>query len=79
MLYAIIDLGATSNFIALQIAADNRLQVQKKNQPYTLAVIDGRDIKDNNRTVDKETIPLKIKVVRYKETITFNVTNIRDH
>jgi hypothetical protein len=61
-LQAIIDLGATGNFIDTQVALDNRFKILCKKELYYLSVIDGETIRSNKGIVTYKTNILEMKM-----------------
>jgi hypothetical protein len=45
---AMIDSGATGNFISRQAALDLRIPIRKKDQPYQLQVVSRDNVKEDN-------------------------------
>ena len=72
---AIIDLGATGNFISRRFVNENRIATYKKNDGYELIVVDGLRLPD----VDSETILLLLAIQRHYEEITLDVINTASH
>ena len=55
---AIVDLGATGNFISRRFVNKNRIAIYKKNNGYELIVVDGSRLPD----VDSKTILLLLAI-----------------
>jgi hypothetical protein len=73
----IIDSGTTDNFINLNIAAINRIVLQRKRLSYKLTLADRENIDYNKRVVNRETIQVEIVFTRgYQETIQFDIVQI---
>ena len=68
---AIIDLGATGNFISRRFVNENRIATYKKNNGYELIVVNGLRLPD----VDSKTILLLLAIQRYYEEITLDILN----
>lgn len=69
--HALLDSGATSNFIDRAFCQRHRLQVIQKAQPYKLWVIDGRPIKSG--TVSHSVV-MSMSVGTHRFTINLDVT-----
>jgi hypothetical protein len=67
---AMIDSGASGNFITQDTVERNRLPTQKKNQAYRLRVVDGTTAQG---TVDTETQLITATVRKHREEIQFDV------
>jgi predicted aspartyl protease len=79
-LRAMIDLGATGNFMTKQVADTQGLQTRLKPHPYPLMVVNGEPISTNNGMVTLETVPLEMVMLRgHKETIQFDVVHMDNH
>ena len=68
---AMIDLGATGNFMSRRFVNENRIATYKKNNGYELIVVDGLRLPD----VDSKTILLLLAIQRHYEEITLDVLN----
>jgi predicted aspartyl protease len=69
-LRAMIDSGATGNFMTRKAAFDHGFRTQKKPDPYPLKVVDGEPISTNDGMVTHETVPFEMVMLRgHKETI----------
>ena len=72
---AMIDLGATGNFMSRRFVNENRIATYKKNNGYELIAVDGSRLPD----VDSETILLLLAIQRHYEEITLDVLNTASH
>ncbi|KFY32334.1 hypothetical protein V493_00296 [Pseudogymnoascus sp. VKM F-4281 (FW-2241)] len=59
-LRAMIDLGATGNFMTKKVADTQGFQTQMKTHPYPLMVVDREPISSNEGMVTYETVPLEM-------------------
>ena len=72
---AIIDLGATGNFMSRRFLNENRIATYKKNNGYKLIVVDGLRLPD----IDSKTILLLLAIQRYYEEITLDILNTANY
>ena len=72
---AIINLGATGNFISRRFINKNRIATYKKNNGYKLIVVDGLRLPD----IDSKTILLLLAIQRYYKEITLDVFNTANY
>nr|ODN74269.1 hypothetical protein L203_06646 [Cryptococcus depauperatus CBS 7841] len=75
--YAMLDSGATNNFINSTFLAETNIQKIKKKNPLQLQVIDGRPIKSG--AVTHNTCPIQILTQDHKETVSFDITTLGDY
>jgi hypothetical protein len=76
-LRAIVDSGATGNFIDSKVVLENGFRLFRKKEPYRLTVINGEAIGSNKGIVTYKTDKLEIRIIRgYTKDITFNVVTI---
>ncbi len=61
MASAMIDSGATGNFMSTKFARQNGLARRRKETPYQLTVVDGTPLNDRQGWVTEETPPLEIQ------------------
>ena len=79
-LRAMIDSGATGNFMTEKVANEKGLQLRLKSEPYPLLVVDGEPISTNQGMVTHETVPLEMVMLRgHKETIQFDIVHMDNH
>jgi len=78
-LIAIVDSGATGNFISRSLAEREGYSTQKKSDAYNLIVVDGNLLSDGNERVDKETKPLSIAIQQHYKELTFNIVEMATH
>src|SRR5438552_8575972 len=71
---AMIDSGATGNFICSKTVEWESIRTQKKRRPYKLGLIDGSHTTSEVGWVTTETVPLLMKVVNHEEWIQFDDT-----
>ena len=74
---AIIDSGATGNFISKDLVRSADLPIRKKKQQYDLQMADGLILSTGR--VDEETASLPVTIQRYHKEITFDVVGIATH
>ena len=61
-LIAMVDFGATNNFMARALVEREGYSTRKKPNAYNLMIVDGNSLFDENERVDKETKPLSITI-----------------
>ncbi len=61
-LIAMIDSGATGNFMARALVEREGYSTRKKPNAYNLVVVDGNPLPAGNGRVDRETKPLSIAI-----------------
>jgi hypothetical protein len=76
---AMIDSGATGNFMARALVKKEDYSTQKKPDAYNLVIVDGNSLLDGNKRVDKETKPLSIVIQQHHEELTFNIVRMITH
>jgi predicted aspartyl protease len=59
---AMVDSGATGNFMARALVKKEGYSTQKKSDAYNLVIVDENPLLDENERVDKETKPLSIAI-----------------
>ena len=64
---AMVDSGATGNFVCPETAEYRNFKTQKKRRPYRLGLIDGTNTISEEGWVTTETLPLRMKINDYKE------------
>ena len=74
---AMIDSGATGNFISDNLVRTRHLETREKKDPYQLQMADGSLF--NMGKVSRETVPLKIAIQRHHEEVTFDVIGLASH
>ena len=72
---AMIDSGATGNFMATRFVKRHGIATREKHEGYELIAVDGSSLPD----VDSETIPLPLALQRHHEEITLDVTDMASH
>ena len=79
-LRAMIDSGATGNFISPAAVIQNNLRTKVKTEPYALSVIDGTPINQDAGNVSVETTPLTMDMHRgHTEVIRLDVVSMGNH
>ncbi|KFY32304.1 hypothetical protein V493_00324, partial [Pseudogymnoascus sp. VKM F-4281 (FW-2241)] len=79
-LRAMIDSGATGNFMTKRVADTQGFRTQTKAKPYPLMVVDGEPISSNDGMVTLETVLLEMVMLRgHKETIQFDIVHMDNH
>src|SRR2546421_2472863 len=76
---AMIDSGASGNFMTPKYAKRHKLQTQTKKHPYELRVVDGTLISQNNGEVNQETHPLTTKIHDHEEVLQFDIVSLGQH
>ena len=77
---ALIDSGATGNFLDPRVVAENEYTAQRKKHPYRLTLVDGENTDYNDGWVNRETTELTMVMARgHKESIQFDITAIGHH
>ena len=74
---AMIDSGATGNFISKDLVRSTDLPTRKKKQQYDLQMADGST--SSTGRVDEETFSLPVAIQRHHEEITFDVVGMATH
>jgi predicted aspartyl protease len=59
---AMVDSGATGNFMTRALVEKKGYSTQKKPDAYNLVIVDGNPLLDKNERVNKETKPLPIAI-----------------
>ncbi len=78
-LTAMVDSGATGNFMARALVEREGYPTQKKLDAYNLVVVDENPLLDGNGRVDKETKPLPIAIQQHHEELTFDIVGMATH
>jgi hypothetical protein len=79
-LRALIDSGATGNFIDARIVAQKGYKALRKEAPYQLLLVDGGEIGSNEGMVTHETEELSMTVLRgHTEDIQFDIVAMGTH
>jgi RNase H-like domain found in reverse transcriptase/Reverse transcriptase (RNA-dependent DNA polymerase)/Integrase zinc binding domain/Aspartyl protease/Chromo (CHRromatin Organisation MOdifier) domain len=76
---AMIDSGATGNFISAEWVRQNQVHLQRKRKPYYLTVADGSEMPTNDGRVALETEPLRVVSQQHHMTIAFDVVRLANH
>jgi hypothetical protein len=79
MLPAMIDSGATGNFMCSTTAEWDSVPTQKKRRPYRLGLVDGSHTSSEDGWVTTETKSLEMKIGTHSEWIQFDVTYLGTH
>ena len=74
---AMIDSGATGNFMSDVLARVRKVPTVDKREPYQLQMADGSNLSSGD--VNRETIPLDVAYQRHHEEITFDVVRMANH
>jgi len=61
-LIAMVDFGATDNFMAKALVEREEYSTRKKPDAYNLVIVDGNSLLDKNERVNKETKSLSIAI-----------------
>ncbi len=59
---AMVNSGATDNFMVRALVKKEGYSTQKKPDAYNLMIVDGNSLPDRNERVDRETKPLSIAI-----------------
>ena len=79
-LRAMIDSGATGNFIDQEAVLNNGFRTKRKKKPYQLTTLDGGALGPDQGRVSLETEQMVMKSVRgHTEDIQFDVTTLGTH
>jgi len=78
-LIAMVDSGATGNFMARALVEREGYSTQKKPDAYNLMVVDGNPLLARNEKVNKETKSLSIAIQQHHEELTFDIVRITTH
>ena len=76
---AMIDSGATSNFMCTRTREWDGVVTQKKRKPYRLGLVDGSHTSSESGWVTTETKPLLMEIDDHTEWIQFDVTYLGMH
>ncbi len=69
--HALVDSGATGNYISKSFAIANHLPTKRKTRQYVLVVANGKEIR-----VSDETLPIEMATQQHHEDITFDVVEL---
>lgn len=78
-LTAMIDSGASGNFLSQRIADGLGFGIRKKEEPYNLTVVDGSPLPSGNGRVELETYPLPVAIHKHHEELTFDIVGMATH
>jgi RNase H-like domain found in reverse transcriptase/Reverse transcriptase (RNA-dependent DNA polymerase)/Chromo (CHRromatin Organisation MOdifier) domain/Integrase zinc binding domain/Integrase core domain/Aspartyl protease len=73
---ALVDSGATANFLGESFAKQLGIPLREKKDPYRLIVADGNAIDHGDGTVWQETTPLLVQTKGHHGHVIFDITNI---
>ena len=59
---AMIDSGATKNFMSRKFATNHKISGLPKERPYQLTIIDGTPLNQDEKMVKEETLPLMSQI-----------------
>src|SRR5438270_12057712 len=76
---AMIDSGASGNFMTPKYAKRHKLQTQTKKHPYELRVVDGMLILQYNGEVNQETHPLTTRIHYHEEAHQLDIANLASY
>jgi hypothetical protein len=76
---AMVDSGATGNFMARALVEKEGYPTRKKPDAYNLVIVDENPLLDGNGRVDKETKPLPIAIQQHHEELTFDIVGMATH
>ena len=78
-LTAMVDSGATGNFMSEGLIQKKRFPTRLKYEPYDLVVIDGNPLPSGDGKVDTETRPLPVATQQHHEELTFDIVRMATH
>jgi hypothetical protein len=78
-LTAMIDSGATGNFMSRTLVDRKGFSTRKKNDGYDLVVIDDSPLLSEDERVSEETTPLSIATQRHHEELIFDIVRMITH
>ena len=78
-LTAMIDSGATENFMSQKLISKTGFATQRKKDAYDLTVIDGSPLLNEDGRVDTETIPLPVAIQHHHEELIFDIVRMATH
>ena len=78
-LQAMVDSGATGNFMSQSLLDRKGLPIRKKDDAYDLMVIDGNPLPSGDGRVVNETTPLPVATQQHYEELTFDVVRMASH
>jgi len=76
---AMVDSGATGNFMARALVKKEGYPTQKKPNAYNLIIVDGNPLLDRNERVNKETKPLSVAIQQHHEELIFDIVGMVTH
>jgi hypothetical protein len=76
---AMVDSGATGNFMTRALVKKKGYSTQKKSDAYNLMIVDENPLLDENERVNRETKPLSIAIQQHHEELTFNIVGMATH
>lgn len=76
---ALLDSGAQGNYISARYAQERNIPWQRKESPYKLVTIEGKEVAYGSGTIDQETGPLQIEVCDNTFLENFDITDIPGH
>ena len=74
---AMIDSGATGNFVSQTLVQSAGLPTRKKKEPYSLQMADGSEL--STGSVGEETTSLHLAIQRHREEISLDVVRMATH
>ena len=76
---AMIDSGATGNFMTAKVATENGFRTLQKGDPYSLFTVDGKPITGGHSIVRQETSRLRMYIEGHEEVISFDLIPLGSH
>jgi len=76
---ALVDSGADESYIHWKTVAKLNMQTSKKQEPYKLHGIGGKEVSYNKGTVTHETSPITIFLNGKKRRERFDITELGEH
>ncbi len=74
---AMIDSGATGNFVSRTLVQSAGLPTRKKKEPYSLQMADGSEL--STGSIGEETTSLHLAIQRHREEISLDVVGMATH
>ena len=78
-LKAMIDSGATGNFMSKTLTESKRFTLRQKKDSYRLQIINENSLENNDETVSEETTPLRTAIQQHHEELIFDIVRMINH
>jgi hypothetical protein len=76
---AMVDFGATGNFMIRALVKKEGYPTQKKPDVYNLVIVDENSLLNKNERVNKETKSLSIAIQQHHEKLIFDIVGMVTH